>query len=139
MIMVRALFKNRSGVSAVEFAFVAPILAAVIALGWNVWQGESGVEQAKTALRAGALYYTAGGGSDSAAQTVVMNAWSSAPANASVSTLRSCYCAGVVTSCTAPCGVGQTRSVFVTLAVSGSGQGVFAAKTLSQQEVVRVE
>lgn len=137
--MFRALFNDRSGTSAVEFAFVAPILAALIALGWNTWQGERGVEQAKTALRAGALYYTSGGDVDASAKSIVMNAWSSAPANASVSALRSCYCSGVVTDCTQPCGVGLTRSVYVTLAVSGSGQGVFGSQTMSQQEVVRVE
>lgn len=139
MTMIRSLFKDRSGASAVEFAFIAPILAGVIALGWNVWQGERGVEQAKTALRAGALYYTAGGGADSAAQSIVMSAWSSPPADASVSAARNCYCAGVVTSCSSPCGVGQTRSVYVTLSVSGSGQGVFASQNVSQQEIVRVE
>jgi Flp pilus assembly protein TadG len=137
--MFRALFKDRSGASAVEFAFVAPILAAVVALGWSTWQGERGVEQAKTGLRAGALYYTAGGTVDSVAQAVVMNAWSSAPANATASAVRSCYCAGVVTDCTLPCGVGQVRTVYVTLSASGSGQGVFGDQTLSQQEVVRVQ
>jgi Flp pilus assembly protein TadG len=137
--MFRTLFKDRSGVSAVEFAMIAPILAAGVALGWNVWQGERGVEQAKTALRAGALYYTAGGSVDSTAQSITMTAWSSAPANASVSTARSCYCGGVITDCTQPCSTGQVRSIYVTLSVSGSGRGVFAARTLSQQETVRVE
>lgn len=136
--MLRALFKDRSGVSAVEFALVAPILAAVVALGWNTWQGERAVEQAKTALRAGAMYYTAGGGVDSTAQSIMMNAWSSAPANARTSVVRSCYCAGVVTDCSQPCSLGQVRTDYVTLSVSGSGQGVFGAQTLSQQEVVRV-
>lgn len=136
--MLRSLFKDRSGATAVEFAIVAPIFAAVVALGWNTWQGERGVEQAKTALRAGASYYTAGGGSESVAQGIVMNAWSSAPANATASAVRSCYCAGVVTDCSLPCSQGQVRTDYVTLKVSGSGQGVFGAQTISQQEVVRV-
>jgi Flp pilus assembly protein TadG len=139
MTMFRALFKDRSGVSAVEFALVAPILAGVIALGWNVWQGEQSVEQAKTALRAGAMYYTSGGDTDLIAQAVVKSAWSSAPTNASVGIARACYCSGSATDCTVGCASGQTRTAYVTISVSGTGQGVFGAKTISQQEVVRVE
>jgi Flp pilus assembly protein TadG len=143
--MFRTFFKDRSGATAVEFALVAPVLVAVIAIGWSVWQGEQGVEQAKTALHAGALYYAAGGETESVAQTVVMNAWSSAPKHATASAVRTCYCDTTVISCSLQCAVaapglpGQVRSEYVTLSVSGSGQGVFGGQTLNQQEVVRAD
>lgn len=133
------LIRNRSGASAVEFALVAPILAVVVAVGWNVWQGEAGLERAKTALRAGAEYYTAAGTSDATAQTIALNAWAQAPANASVTAARACYCNGVLTGCTTPCTIGQQRTVYVTLTASGTGQGVFAGQTQTQQETVRVQ
>jgi Flp pilus assembly protein TadG len=131
--------RNRSGASAVEFAMIAPILAGIIAMGWSVWQGEAGAEHAKTALRAGSEYYTAGGTSDATAQSVALNAWASPPPNASVTASRACYCAGSAVSCTTACSVGQQRTVYVTLTASGSGQGVFGGQTQTQQEVVRVE
>lgn len=137
--MLVRFLRNRSGASAVEFALIAPILAGILAMGWGVWQGEAAVERAKTALRAGAEYYTAAGTSDATAQSIALNAWAQAPANASVTAARACYCNGVVTGCTTPCTVGQQRTVYVTLTATAAGQGVFSGHTQSQQEVVRVQ
>jgi Flp pilus assembly protein TadG len=137
--MFRRFRKDRSGIAAVEFAFIAPIIVAVIAMGWNVWQAEAALEQARTAVRAGAEYYTAGGTTDATAQTVALNAWAAAPANARVTAARACYCNGTIIDCSIPCTPGQQRTVYVTLTASGTGQGVFASRLLSQQEIIRVQ
>jgi Flp pilus assembly protein TadG len=137
--MAIKFFKDRSGAAAVEFGFIAPILAGIVALGWNTWQGERAIEQAKTALRAGAEYYTAGGTSDAAVPPIITGAWASAPKNAASTAARTCYCDGVAISCTVPCTAGQTRTAWVTLTASGTGAGIFGDQTISQQETVRVQ
>lgn len=137
--MFRRFSRDRSGIAAVEFALVAPIFAVILVMGWSVWQGEVGAEQAKTALRAGAQYYTAGGSTDSAAQTIAQNAWTSAPSNASVTTSRACYCAGAAANCSGTCSTGQQRTVYVTLTATGNGQGMLANQLQTQTETIRVE
>ena len=137
--MFLRFIRDRSGVAAVEFAFVAPIVAVIVATGWSVWQGETGIQHAKTALRAGAGYYTAGGWTDAAAQSIAQNAWQSAPSDASVTVSRACYCAGSLANCSGSCTSGQPRTVYVTLTATGTGQGIFASKVQTQQETVRVQ
>ena len=136
--MFRRLSRDKSGAAAVELALLAPILGFIAVLGWSVWQGELGVEQTKTALRAGAEYYTAGVGTDATAQSVALNAWRSPPSNASVTAARACYCAGATANCSGMCTAGQPRTVYVTLTATGNGQGVFANQVQTQSEVVRV-
>jgi Flp pilus assembly protein TadG len=136
--MIARFLKDRSGASAVEFALIAPVFAAVVTAGWGLWQGQEGIEHAKTALHAGAEYYDTAGNNDTTAQTLVQNAWPSKPADARVTTARACYCNGTVIDCSTPCGIGQKRTVFVTLAVAWTGQGAFANQPQSLQEVLRV-
>jgi hypothetical protein len=118
---------------------IAPIMATIVAMGWNVWWGEVGIDNAKTALRAGSEYYTAGGTVDATAQSVAQGAWPSPPGNASVGSARVCYCAGISYDCSLPCPINQIRSVYVTLTASGTGQGFFQGQTMTQTEVVRVQ
>jgi Flp pilus assembly protein TadG len=137
--MIRRFLKDRSGASAVEFALIAPVLVAIVTAGWSLWWGQTAIEQAKTGLHAGAEYYDTGGTSDSTAQTLVSNNWPNKPAGAQVSAVRACYCNGVSTDCSTTCVAGQTKTVYVTLAVSWTGQGYFANQNQSQQEVLRVQ
>jgi Flp pilus assembly protein TadG len=129
----------RSGSAAVEFALIAPILATITTVGWSMWWGQTAIEQAKTALRAGAEYYNAGGTSDNTATLVVLSAWQPKPSNPQVTANRACYCNGVTISCATACAVGQQRTIYVTLGMSWTGQGAFANQTQTQQEVLRVE
>lgn len=137
--MIRRFLEDRSGAPAVEFALIAPILAGIVVVGWNLWWGQTSMQQAKTALRAGAEYYDAGGLDDSAATTVVRNAWSPLPADAAVSSTRACYCNGVTISCGTICPAGQVRTIYVTLSTTWTGKGAFANQSQSQQEVLRVQ
>ena len=137
--MIGRFLKDRSGASAVEFALIAPVLAAVVTAGWSLWWGQSAIEQAKTGLHAGAEYYDSGGTSDSTAQSLVSGAWPSKPASGQVTTARACYCNGSVVDCSTACTAGQTRTVYVTLQVAWTGQGAFAGQQQSQQEVLRVQ
>jgi Flp pilus assembly protein TadG len=137
--MIRRFLEDRSGASAVEFALIAPVLAAVVTAGWSLWWGQAPMETAKTALHAGAEYYDTGGTTDATATSLVNQAWSPKPSDGSVSSNRVCYCNGTATNCSTACPTGQTKTIYVTLSVAWTGQGAFAGMHQTEQEILRVQ
>jgi Flp pilus assembly protein TadG len=95
--------RDRSGVSAIEFAFVAPILMLVILAMIDVWSYFNASLGARAAVKAGANYVLLGGHTSSTAQAVAMSAWIHAPDDATVSVEQVCNCGDEVAACDVLC------------------------------------
>jgi Flp pilus assembly protein TadG len=99
----RKLLKSESGVAAIEFAIIAPVLVVGI-LGLAELAGIGyGRTQMHSALRSGAQYFMAGGYDPNAARTIVMNSWPGMPTTASVSVTSYCSCDGGAGTCNQLC------------------------------------
>ncbi|MGE5149430.1 MAG: TadE/TadG family type IV pilus assembly protein [Rhodospirillaceae bacterium] len=132
-----AFLADRRGLSAIEFSLIAPVLTAVLILGWDGWLMINQSVDMRTAVQTGARYYQIGGSSDTAAQTAALAAWVHKPAGGSLSVARACYCGSTVTACSQSC-VGSTPSTYITLTATSPFNGTLQSRTLTEQEVVRV-
>lgn len=130
--------RNRSGSSSVELAFIGSAIGLMTLSGFNVWDSFSRDEDMRIALKTGASYYMNGGISDSTAQAQAIAAWPNAPANATVTLTRSCYCATAPLSCTSTCSSGASPSVYVTMTASGTTPTAAINPSLTESEAVRV-
>ena len=127
------------GASAVEFALIVPILCGAAVMTYDLWTGSRGVLAMRAGVEAGAQYIRGGGASDATAQTIAMTSWKGKPADAAVNVSRYCKCGTSVSVCTGLCNVTQKPpEAFVKLIGSGTGEGVFLTKQLSDTQVVRV-
>lgn len=134
-----SFLRDQSGASAVEFAFIVPILCGAAVLTYDLWTGSRGVLAMRAGVEAGAQYIRGGGASDTTAQSIALTSWKGKPADATVNVSRACKCGTAVSVCTGLCPGSQTPpQVFVTLRASGAGEGVFLERRLSDTQVVRV-
>lgn len=133
-------WRNERGAAAVEFAIIVPVLVGMFLAATQVWDASTRVNNMRLALRPATQYYMGGGTSDAQAIALGNAAWQSPPANASLTSARSCRCGQTVQDCATPvCADGKAESVFVTLTASGSWTGVTYGSSLSQTAVVRVK
>jgi len=135
---LKAFIRNRSGLAGVEFAFIAPIVIAVLVLGVDGWQRETQVSNMRTAMHTGARYYENGGSDDTVAQAVSTAAWTTKPQDGLISVARACTCGATAISCTGVCGGTSLPSVFVTLTGTGTYSGLLQSHAIAQSDVIRV-
>jgi Flp pilus assembly protein TadG len=137
---LRAFASDRGGLAAMEFAFIAPIVAVMLVVGVDGWLRETHMSQIRTATQTGIRYYQTGGSDDTIAQTVSVAAWSGKPANGVLNVVRSCTCPGgsTVVTCTTVCPGNNPPSAFLTLTASGTYSGLMHSHALSQSDVIRV-
>ena len=129
---------DRRGVAVVEMALIAPVIAVLALLSFEVWQSASRSEDMRVALKSAAQYYMNGGTDDAAARALVLSAWPQAPADADVAISRSCACAAVVHACTSLCPDGEPPAALITLSATATQSTAVLNKTLAEQRVVRV-
>ena len=138
MSALKTFFRDRSGLAGVEFAFIAPIVIAVLVLGVDGWQRESQISDMRTAMHTGARYYENGGSDDVVAQSVSTAAWTTRPQDGLISVARACTCGGTTISCTGVCNGTNLPSVFITLSGTGTFTGLLQSHAISQSDVIRV-
>ena len=117
---LRALWRDARGVAAVEFAFIAPILAGLVVVSFGVWEAGAREQNLRSALRLGTQYYMNGGASDAGARTVAMGGWSKRPANGTVTTARMCRCGETASACNTQCPGDTPPSIYVTLSATAT-------------------
>jgi len=132
-----SFWRDRRGISALEFSLIAPILATVLILGWDGWLMINQSVDMRTAVQTGARYYEIGGTDDTAAQTAALAAWVKKPAGGAVTVARACYCGSTTSSCSSACASGSP-STYVTLTATSTFSGALQSKALTEKEVVRV-
>ena len=135
--LVRFL-RDRRGVSAVEFALIAPVLAAVLVMGFDGWMATRQALDMRTALQTGSRYYQTGGADDEAALALALAAWPARPAGGVLSVSRSCRCSAQVAACDVTCPGSVVPSTFVTLTASSAFSGALSPRQLTESEVLRV-
>lgn len=142
---LRQFIKHNSGVSAVEFAFIAPILFLVLGGVVTGWTYSAQLTEMRTAVKTGANYVLQGGVDLTATKSTVMMSWSNKPGDAAVEVVRQCSCAGVVSVCTSVCaGNGSIPNMSVIITANGSVDmplyKLFATSKVQaqRQEIIRV-
>ncbi|MBP7700972.1 MAG: pilus assembly protein [Phenylobacterium sp.] len=132
MKLINRLASRDDGAAAVEFAIVAPLLAAL--LGWIVTGAiEINTQNAvREAVNSGALYVMRGGSDAGQIRDVTLAAWSGAPGALSVEVDQQCKCGEQVASCTQICLDNSTPERFSRVRGSLSGDRPFTS-----QQIVR--
>ena len=130
--------RDKRGTSAVEFALIAPVMAAVVVGLADVNNMGMGASNMQTAVRAGAQYAMSGGTDATTAQTKANAAWTRKPAGGTISASRVCKCASTVTDCSTPCATNQWPEMYMTVTATGHFGGNFYSMNKTISETVRV-
>ncbi|TIX11931.1 MAG: pilus assembly protein [Mesorhizobium sp.] len=138
------MFRDKTGIAAVEFAMVLPILCLVclgIADGWSYvtsyLQMRAGVKTAANLVMAGAT-------NDAGTQAVAFSSWDNKPEDAAVVLVRSYKCGTTVVDETTICGGTKLPNAFIQITATGTwvppfNFGIFPdPRVMTHQEVIRV-
>jgi Flp pilus assembly protein TadG len=131
--------KAKDGIAAVEFALVLPILAAMALLLPDLSQAAVGVIQMQGAARASVQYAMTGGTDVAEAKTLGLQAWTSKPGDASMTTSETCTCAGAGATCGQPCPDGSSPQEYFNVTASGHVGGSFIGFENSVSRSVRIQ
>ncbi|MBU6371219.1 MAG: pilus assembly protein [Alphaproteobacteria bacterium] len=129
--------RDTSGVAAVEFAIVAPVLALLLV---GLVQGWFDVKQrtdAQSAMQAGVRYYLQGGVDDVTARDFALRAWPSRPTDGVVEVSRACLCGDAVVSCTSMCGA-NPPAVRVAVSTRYRASSLLATTDIVHEQSVRI-
>lgn len=96
---MRKFLKNDSGVGAVEFALIVPMLSLLFLGLISTWSYMTQNSNMRDAVEASAKYYIMGGTSDAKALQIAEATWSKKPTGGTVTVSRVCSCLGVNQSC----------------------------------------
>jgi Flp pilus assembly protein TadG len=129
---------DQSGVSAVEFSLVAPILVAMVIATIEGGLLTMRSYDTRAALNAGAQYIMQGGTSSTAAQAIIMSAWSKKSADATASVTQSCKCGATVNVCSTLCADGTVPMSYYALSAQMTSKGIFTTNVIKAQDTVRV-
>ena len=129
---------KRDGVSAVEFALVAPVL--LICLLGGVDMGRVVYQRAdmESALRAGAQYFMNGGDDLAKAEQVVSSSWTSKPSGASITAETFCMCGTTEHACNMPCSDNSNPISYNSVSASATFPGILTSDSHNAAQSVRV-
>jgi len=135
---LRRFVRSEHGGAAVEFAVIAPFLAALVIGLMVAWEPATAMLRMRAAVHAGAAYVRSGGTDDTKTYDVVENAWERKPADADILVSRACLCGQIAQACTTICTDQTPPSVYITVAATSTDNSRAFGKTLARSEVVRV-
>ena len=138
MTKLRSLFRDRSGVAAIEFAFIAPALIVGLVVVTDLSKMIMDRTDMQSAARSGIQYLINGGRNLENAKNISEAAWSTKPEDGEVITERYCICAGVVHSCTTLCADESIPESYSRIRLTGTLNGLWADTAQSANETVRV-
>lgn len=123
--LVRRFGSHDGGGPAIEFGLILPIMIALVMLGMDGWMRMTHVQNAASALHAGARYYQQGGADDDAAVEVAMAAWEHPSGDAEITITRESS--------------GSPEQTFVKIEATSTFTGLKGSEELTQVEVIRVQ
>lgn len=145
MSSLRHFIARSEGVSAIEFALIAPVLLLMLAGVVTGWTYLTQTLQMRSAVKTGSNYVLQGGADLEAAKSAVLVSWRNKPDDAEVQVVRQCSCAGTVSVCTSVCaGGGAIPNMSVIITAKGSldtpVQELFGMSKVmtNREEVIRV-
>jgi Flp pilus assembly protein TadG len=129
---------DQTGVSAVEFSLVAPVLVAMVIATIEGGLLTMRSYDMRAALNAGAQYVMQGGTSTTAAKAVVMSAWSKKSSDATASVSQSCKCGTTANACSTLCADGTVPMSYFAFSAQMTSKGIFTTNVITAQDTVRV-
>ena len=142
---MRNFFRDETGVGAIEFALIAPMLAIVllgIMSGWAYYQQNNYM---RDGLEVAGKYFLQGGTSEETATSIAEAAWSGKPADGTVAVSKTCICAGAAASCSGVCSDASVPETHWTIEASSVFNDPFFVNpmfpdglALYEREVIRV-
>jgi hypothetical protein len=144
MNFLRRFIVHSGGVSAVEFALVAPILVLLLAGIVTGWTYSMQLMEMRTAVKTGANYVLQGGTDLDAVESAVLMSWTNKPDDAAVDAVRQCYCAETDHECSSVCTDKSIPNMSVIITATGSVdtplEQLFSSAKLptSREEIIRV-
>ena len=133
---VHGLAHDERGGAAVEFALVAPVLGAILAVLTLVWGDITAVARMRSAVHAGADYLRAGGADTALVRTVVERSWEEMPETYDITVAESCTCGDAGGGCAVLCPSGEPPSVYVEIRAATGDPDQMIGRTVT--ELVRV-
>jgi Flp pilus assembly protein TadG len=141
---LRRFIIHNGGVSAIEFAFAAPMLVLLLVGIVTGWTYSMQLMEMRTAVKTGANYVLQGGTDLAAVESAVLMSWTNQPDDATVDAVRECYCAGAVHACSTVCPDTSIPNMSVIITATGSVDTplltLFATDKVptTREEIIRV-
>ncbi len=142
---MRKFLRDDTGVSAIEFALIAPMLALVLLgtiSGWAYYQQNNYM---RDSVEVAGKYFLQGGTSEEVGVDIAEAAWTDKPDDGSIALNKTCTCAGVAASCSGVCSDSSIPQTYWTIEASSTytdpflGEAVFEnGFPLYEREVIRV-
>lgn len=139
------IFRNDSGVAAVEFALIVPILCLVVFGIIDGWSFVSSSLSMRASVKTAANLVMQGATDDAATQAVALSSWENRPEGAQVTLGRKYMCGSTVVDAASLCNGGtKAPSVFVEIKATATWSppftfGAFSlSREIGHQEVIRV-
>lgn len=130
--------RDRKGVSAIEFALIAPVLVisllGVVDIGNVVYQRAD----MESALRAGVQYFMNGGDDLANAEDVVNVSWTTKPEGVSIVADRFCMCGAVEHACNELCDDDTYPQSFNRLRTVATFPGILTETSHAAEQSIRV-
>ena len=136
--MWKRFTRDRSGVTAIEFAMIAPMMAAamVMALDYSLYVVNR--TRMHSGIRAGIQYLMDNGRDLTQLETIVAQSWSEKPADYDIDTERYCLCSDAVHACNVLCADDSAPESYFSINASGTLDGFFNDLQLTATEQLRV-
>ncbi|WP_192181057.1 TadE/TadG family type IV pilus assembly protein [Mesorhizobium amorphae] len=138
------IFRNQSGVAAVEFALVLPILCFVLLGIIDGWSFVSHSLSMRAGVKTAANLLMAGAANDTATQAIALSSWDRHPEDAQVTMVREYMCGSTLVDSTSLCAGPKVPMILVRIQATATWVPPFAfgsflePRTISHQEVIRV-
>ena len=133
-----SLFRDRSGVAAIEFAFIAPTMIVGLIVVTDLSKMIMDRNDMQSAARSGIQYMINGGRNLENARDISLAGWASKPADGEVTAERYCLCAEVTHSCNELCADESIPESFSRIRLVGTLHGIWVDTAQSADEAVRV-
>lgn len=134
----KRLARDRSGVTAIEFALVAPMMAAALVLTLDVSLYVVNRTRMHSGIRAGIQYLMDNGRNLDQLESIVSQSWSEKPANANIETERYCLCSDTRHVCNVLCADDSAPESYFSISASGTLKGLMSDRELAATEELRV-
>ena len=115
---MRRFFRDESGVGAIEFALVSPLLAIVLLGTMSGWAYYQQNDLMRDAVEVAGKYFLQGGTSQTTGLAIANAAWTDKPADGQVALNETCTCAGAASGCGSVCSDGSIPEKYWTIEAS---------------------
>jgi len=136
--LLRSFAADRSGLAAMEFVLVAPMMVAALVLTLDVSLYVVNRTRMHSGIRSGIQYLMDNGRDLDQLDSIVANSWSEKPGDAVIASERYCLCFDVRHACNVLCSDDSAPESYFSISAKGTLQGIVNDSTLEATEDLRV-